>query len=137
MDSDSASISRQSTKKPVSGATGDNLSYVIFTSGSTGRPKGVMVKHASVCNLVEAFVKGFHISSESRVLQFASLSFDASVEEVFTALSAGARDIAERREDYDGDASAERSGIDGRQRTARVEDGRQRGRTVQWADSQA
>ncbi|AKJ29411.1 non-ribosomal peptide synthetase [Caldimonas brevitalea] len=67
-----------------------HLAYVIYTSGSTGRPKGVMVEHRSVVNQVTALARRIALQPTERVLQFASLSFDASVEEVFATLTHGA-----------------------------------------------
>jgi amino acid adenylation domain-containing protein len=67
-----------------------NGAYVIYTSGSTGRPKGVLVPHASLANYVRVAVEAYGIGAADRVLQFASVSFDTSAEEIYPALTTGA-----------------------------------------------
>lgn len=68
----------------------EQLAYIIYTSGSTGKPKGVLIEHHGLTNLALEQAKLFHIAEKTRVLQFASIGFDASVSEWCTALTQGA-----------------------------------------------
>ena len=75
---------------PLCKVTAHNIAYVIYTSGSTGKPKGTLVTQQGLCNLVEAQLQVFHTHGEDRILQFASLSFDASIAEIAVTLAVGA-----------------------------------------------
>ncbi|MFJ6944793.1 amino acid adenylation domain-containing protein [Streptomyces wuyuanensis] len=65
--------------------------YVIYTSGSTGRPKGVVLAHSGVAKLVATQTERFGIGSHSRVLQFASPSFDVAFWDLCLGLLSGGR----------------------------------------------
>ncbi|MBA3530669.1 MAG: amino acid adenylation domain-containing protein [Ardenticatenales bacterium] len=67
-----------------------DLAYIIYTSGSTGQPKGVMIEHRSAVNFVEWVKRTFEVDSHARVTQNAPLFFDASVQQIFPALTSGA-----------------------------------------------
>jgi len=78
------------TPAPDGYADPSDLAYIIYTSGSTGQPKGVQLNHRGLFNLVRAQGRLFQITPHSRVLQFASLSFDAAISEIFVSLANGA-----------------------------------------------
>ncbi|MER5812943.1 amino acid adenylation domain-containing protein [Streptomyces sp. NPDC002033] len=71
-------------------AVAPGSAYVIYTSGSTGTPNGVVVGHRALAHFVAGATVRYGIDAGDRVLQFAPLHFDASVEEVFLTLGAGA-----------------------------------------------
>jgi amino acid adenylation domain-containing protein len=74
----------------VSAPSLDSLAYVIYTSGSTGEPKAAMIEHRSLANYLTWMSNELALAPGSRVLQHTSMSFDASVWELFAPLIAGA-----------------------------------------------
>ncbi|MFJ8630689.1 MupA/Atu3671 family FMN-dependent luciferase-like monooxygenase [Streptomyces sp. NPDC093568] len=80
----------QQPASPTSRTGGDAPSCVLYTSGSTGTPKGVVVPHRSVVDLCEWHHRRFAFTSADRSAVVCSQSFDASLLEIWPALTAGA-----------------------------------------------
>ncbi|PAW78567.1 MAG: hypothetical protein B9S32_06495 [Verrucomicrobia bacterium Tous-C9LFEB] len=81
----------ESAEAPLIDPLPAQAAYLIYTSGSTGKPKGVIVSQGNIATLAQSFALLFRLKPESRMMQFASLTFDASCAEIFPALVTGAR----------------------------------------------
>jgi amino acid adenylation domain-containing protein len=91
LDSGWETIAQESGENPGSSTFLENLAYVIYTSGSTGQPKGVLVSHGSIAGHCRNAQRCYELDSRDVILQFASLSFDVSLEEILPTLIVGAR----------------------------------------------
>src|SRR5438045_3722122 len=91
LDSDWQQIAKHSGENLHREVTPGNLAYVIYTSGSTGRPKGVMISHEAILNRLLWMQTAFPLTESDKVLHKTSISFDASVWELFVPLLAGAQ----------------------------------------------
>ena len=82
------------TKPEISDRSPNNLCYIIYTSGTTGKPKGVLIEHHNVTNYIHNVLKIYPVDHTFRSLQGFSISFDASVEEIWVTFAAGATLVA-------------------------------------------
>ena len=89
LDEDWRSIATHSEANLDSATRSDQPAYVIYTSGSTGKPKGVVMEHRALANLIAWQIEDFSRSAPARTLQFASLSFDVSFQEMFSTWCSG------------------------------------------------
>jgi amino acid adenylation domain-containing protein len=90
LDTQWEAIAQYSSQNIAGGVNAENLAYVIYTSGSTGKPKGVIIQHRSLVNYTTAVCIEYEIEKCDRFLQFSSISFDVSAEEIYTSLIKGA-----------------------------------------------
>ncbi|WDF48936.1 amino acid adenylation domain-containing protein [Paenibacillus sp. KACC 21273] len=89
LDLDDASLYQHNYTYIPTKVTSDHVAYVIYTSGTTGTPKGVLVEHHGMANMRLTYEHTFELTSNDRIVQFANLSFDASVWEMYMALFMG------------------------------------------------
>src|SRR5262249_53346278 len=90
LDAEAAALAALPATAPAVDLDPNHPAYVIYTSGSTGTPKAVVVTHGGIPNLAAVQIDRFAITSDARILQFASPSLEAGILEIATALSAGA-----------------------------------------------
>ena len=105
LDEDWPLIARESDATFAAESDASSLAYVIFTSGSTGVPKGTAISHESLAHYISAITDELNISERDRILQFSSLSFDVSNEEIFSCLTRGAT-LVLRDDDMPGSTAA-------------------------------
>ncbi len=74
------------------------LAYLLYTSGTTGRPKGSRISHRALAAHVDGAIEHYGLTATDRVLQFTSLGFDVSIEEVVPTLVAGGRVVLRSEE---------------------------------------
>ncbi len=89
IDSDSDLLSSESKINPGLKFNPSDLAYVIYTSGSTGKPKGVLMMHKALVNLLHWQLNGHRFEKGYRVLQFTTLSFDVSFQEILSTWYSG------------------------------------------------
>jgi amino acid adenylation domain-containing protein len=89
IDKDWPEISAEGEAELPAHLSTDQIAFVVFTSGSTGRPKGVAITHVALANLITWQVARNTAKPKPRTLQFASLSFDVSFQEIFATWAAG------------------------------------------------
>ncbi|HVR96134.1 MAG TPA: amino acid adenylation domain-containing protein, partial [Thermoanaerobaculia bacterium] len=96
LDMDWDEIAARHSAPPIVPETEASRAYVIYTSGSTGRPKGVVVSHRAIANRLFWMLRRFRFGAAERFLQRTSLSFDASIWELFVPWLCGARLVLAR-----------------------------------------
>ncbi|HET7232832.1 MAG TPA: amino acid adenylation domain-containing protein, partial [Longimicrobium sp.] len=116
VDADAAEIAGRSAERPRLPVAAENLAYVIYTSGSTGRPKGVAMTHGALANLLDWQEDDWRTAAPAVTLQFTSISFDVSFQEIFSCWAGGGRLVLiDEEQRYDPAALlevAEREGVE-------------------------
>ncbi|HEY8975185.1 MAG TPA: amino acid adenylation domain-containing protein, partial [Burkholderiaceae bacterium] len=90
LDTAHASLAAQPAADLALAVHPEQLAYCLFTSGSTGTPKGVMISARALAGHVEASIARYGVHAQDRLLQFAAVTFDTSIEQMLVPLCAGA-----------------------------------------------
>ena len=89
LDTDWEVVAKESEENPESQVEEGNLAYIIYTSGSTGNPKGVAMTHGPLANLIAWQMGRSTLSATAKTLQYASISFDVSFQDIFSTWCSG------------------------------------------------
>ncbi|HEX6292373.1 MAG TPA: amino acid adenylation domain-containing protein [Herpetosiphonaceae bacterium] len=84
LDRDGAQIAAAPSSDPDLATHPDQIAYITYTSGSTGTPKGIGMTHRALLNLLDWQLRHTDLQPGARTLQFASLSFDVSFQDLFS-----------------------------------------------------
>lgn len=98
IDIDREIIDAESGQAPQPALKAHHLAYAIYTSGSTGQPKGVLIEHKSLVNFITNQSNEFSIDEFDCILQTSTYTFDPSIEQIFLALTTGARLVLIKKE---------------------------------------
>ncbi|HKG80260.1 MAG TPA: amino acid adenylation domain-containing protein, partial [Pyrinomonadaceae bacterium] len=96
-------LNEESTENPTPRTLPEHAAYVIYTSGSTGTPKGIIMTHQSVTGFISWQINRPGFAKGSRTLQYSSLSFDVSMQEIFSTWCSGGALVCvdeEKRRDF-------------------------------------
>lgn len=102
LDSDRQVTAQYSDEDLACGPSADDLAYVIYTSGSVGQPKGVLITHEMCLNHCLDMRQHFEVEPTDKVLEFASINFDVSLEQMLPGLLTGATIILRDTEVWSG-----------------------------------
>ncbi|MBN1684247.1 MAG: amino acid adenylation domain-containing protein [Gammaproteobacteria bacterium] len=87
---DQVKTHKESVKNPGAQILLSNLAYVIYTSATTGLAKGVAIEHDNISQRLSHLIQAYHMNNKDYYLHYSSLSFDASLEELFLPILVGA-----------------------------------------------
>lgn len=90
LDNEQAALAQEAGDSPNVAVQPEHAAYIVYTSGSTGNPKGVVVPHRALTDRCPAVAARYGHGPQDRLLQFVSISFDVSLEELFPPWLSGA-----------------------------------------------